>query len=623
MPLVSDSLRNVSSSMVVAALLIVGLTLGKDILIPFTLAALLTFILTPIVRWMGKVRVPRGLAVTFVMLALVAGIVGFTGVVSNQIISLTAGLDSYRNNVVAKVRSVTSSNGGQSDFSRAADAVDALGTAIQREMSADPRAPAPTPPILQQDKPIEKPVEEKPESPRNDSGIIDYADTILGPFAKAGLTLLFTLFLLLQYHDLRDRVVRVIGTDHISNTTSAMSEAGGRLSKLFLMQALLNVSFGLFVGVTLWLIGIPNAVLWGILTAVMRFVPFIGSFLAAIPPILLAAAVDPGWGMFFATLAVFVIGEPLMGHVVEPLVLGKRAGISPFAMVASASFWTLVWGPVGLILAAPLTMGLIVLGRYVPSLEAFSVLLGDEPALSPPQELYHRMSSEDAVAAGQQIETALETASLATVADQLIMPALRLAADDMGRGRLDKEQIGDLMATSKTVTGLIRDDILEADRQIQNIHCHVLIVPARGAVDSIGAMFIAEVLGETLPPDMISRSSASGLTALSDAKAQSGAHPPDAIILASLSGTDERQLRFVLRRAVRDFPNARIMVLDVRSSQDSSWSHEANDKKVSVTNSVVTLASMLGSAGEANGTTGQSASDTPGKPGATPVLESV
>src|SRR5262249_13362677 len=159
--------------------------------------------------------------------------------------------------------------------------------------------------------------------------------------------------------DFRDRIVRLLGTDNVTATTAALSDVGEGLSQLFLTQTALNAAFGVAIGVALALIGLPNAILWGVVAFLMRFVPFVGSLLAALPPIVLAAAVDPGWGMVLAPLALFLAGETLMGHIIEPLVLGPRAGLSPLAMVASAAFWTLVWGPIGLILAAPLTLCLV------------------------------------------------------------------------------------------------------------------------------------------------------------------------------------------------------------------------------------------------------------------------
>lgn len=590
MPLLSETFNKLASALIVAALLITGLVLGKDLLIPLTLAAVLTFILSPIVRHLMQWRLHRALAVALVMLGLLATVVGFTGVVSSQFISLAAGIEGYRTNILEKVRAVTGS--GKSDISRAAEAVDSLAEAIQKEISTPKQGEPSTYPSAVPNSPSVG-SGEAPANPAttvvvtkaadDEGGLMEYLKQAGGPAGQAALTFLLTMFLLAQYQDLRDRVVRIVGTDHMTDTTAAMSEAGERLSQLFLMQALLNAGFGLFVGVLLWSIGLPNAVLWGLVTAVMRFIPYVGSILAAVPPILLAAAIDPGWTLFFATAAVFIVGEPLMGHIVEPLVLGKRAGISPFAMVASAGFWTLIWGPVGLILAAPLTMTLIVIGRYVRNLEFFSVLLGDEPALSPPHELYHRLLSDDAISAANHVDSLLASSSLAEVTDKLIFPALSLAAQDFRFGRLDKEQISDLSETSADLLELLSEDrkVQQADSDAElaaHAERNVLILPVRGAIDSIAARYLAHILKRSGAASSVSISASSGLTGLADARALPDSERPDSVILATVSSIDPQQMRFIVKRAVRDFSKDRVAIIDFRTEDIAQLSSMANDK---------------------------------------------
>ena len=578
MPLMSETFSKLASAMIVAALLIAGLVLGKDLLIPITLAAVLTFILSPVVRRMTSWRLNRGAAVALVMLGLLGTVVGFAGAVSTQLISLAAGIEGYRTNILDKVRVVTGS--GQSDLSRATAAVDSLANAIQREIATPKQAETTTYP---------NPGQASTSAPNTSAaagstiivtrsadesgGFVSYLKQAGGPAGQAALTFLLTLFLLAQYQDLRDRVVRVVGTDHMTDTTAAMSEAGERLSQLFLTQALLNAGFGLVVGLALWAIGLPNAVLWGLVAAVMRFIPYIGSILAAVPPILLAAAIDPGWTLFFATAAVFVIGEPLMGHIVEPLVLGKRAGISPFAMVASAGFWTLVWGPVGLILAAPLTMTLIVLGRYVKNLEFFSVLLGDEPALSPPHELYHRLLSDDAISAAHHVDSLLATSSLAEVTDELIFPALSLAAQDLRIGRLDKEQVTELSESSVELLELLSEDRKVEKSELIDKHSaadfadrRILILPVRGAIDVIAARYLSHILKLAGAAKNVTISASSGLTGLADARALSETERPHAVILVTVSSMDPHQMRFIVKRAIRDFSKDRIAIIDFKNA---------------------------------------------------------
>lgn len=561
MPLISDSLRNLSSALVIAALIIAGLVLGRDILIPMALAVLLAFVLSPIVRALMRLKFAKPLAVGIVMLGTVASIAVFATVVSRQVISLTADLSSYSYNVLEKVRAVTGRPGEKNEISKAADAVDKLGDAIRSELAGDDAVAKPEgSAAASTSKTI---VVEKDTS---SSGVFDYLGVAIEPLAQVALSILLTTFLLIQYQDLRDRLVRVVGTDHMTDTISAMGEAGERLSQLFLMQAALNIGFGIVVGTALWFVGVPNAVLWGVVAAIMRFVPFIGSFISALPPMLLAAAVDPGWGKFLATAGIFVIGEPLMGHVVEPLALGKRAGISPFAMVTSASFWTLVWGPIGLILAAPLTMTLIVIGKYIPGLEFLSVLLGDEPALSPPHELYHRLLSDDAASAANQIDRALEAPESGDVADRLIFPALALAAQDYRRGRLDREQVEDFSETSAEVWQTIAEDLADAESTPQDTpeKRRLLVVPARGAIDGVAAAFVAAAVDARAGGLAVTKSGSSGLTAIADAKARPEAEQPEELIIVSVSGIEAAQLNYIVRRAARDFPLVNIAVIDFR-----------------------------------------------------------
>jgi predicted PurR-regulated permease PerM len=568
----SDSIRTFSSALLISGLLVAAIVMGKDILIPMTLAVFLAFILFPIVIRLKRAGVPKGFAVAAVVLGVVVVLIGFTGVVSKQVISLTADMSIYRYNFVEKVRSIAGHSAGtqndKSELSRAADAVETIGAAIRDELiGRDGKVSDAAPKPEGKSAESKTVVVESEGSDRRSAIVGDYAGTILALLAQAALTFLLTAFLLAQYQDLRDRVVRVVGTEHMTDTISAMGEAGERLSQLFLTQALLNIGFGSFVGLALWLIGVPNAVLWGVVTAVMRFVPYMGSILSALPPLVLAAAVDPGWTMFLETLVLFLFGEPLMGHIVEPLVLGKRAGISPFAMVTSASFWTFVWGPVGLILAAPLTMTLVIVGRYIKGLEFFGILLGDEPALTPPHKFYHRLLSEDSVSAAEQVDRAIQETSLEETADGLIFPALVLAAQDYRRGRLDREQINELIQTSTEVWQALHAHEAEDVAAAATPRGSALIVPARGAIDRIAADFIAQSIKSLHGLD-ISISEMSGLTALAQAKSLSSSDQPDQIVIVSVSQIELRQMSFIVRRAIREFGGSKVTVVDFRGVLD-------------------------------------------------------
>ena len=209
-----------------------------------------------------------------------------------------------------------------------------------------------------------------------------------------------------------------------------MDDAGKRLSRLFLMQLALNAAFGLIIGIGFWAIGVPSAPLWGLLAMVLRFVPYIGAIVAAIFPLIVATAVDPGWSMMLMTAALFLVVEPLIGHVIEPMVYGHSSGLSPVAVVVSATFWTWLWGPIGLILATPLTMCLVVLGRHVERLKFLEVLLGDRPALSPSESAYQRMLAGDPIETTEQAQSLLKDRTLTEYYEQILMGALRLAWAD-------------------------------------------------------------------------------------------------------------------------------------------------------------------------------------------------
>ena len=220
------------------------------------------------------------------------------------------------------------------------------------------------------------------------------------------------IFILIQRQDLRNRLVRLAGAQDLQRTTAALDDAGQRLSRLFLAQLALNAAFGLVIGAGLWFIGVPSAPLWGMLAMILRFVPYIGAVISAIFPLILAAAVGAGWTMVLWTAALFLIVEPIAGHVIEPLLFGHTTGLSPVAIITSATFWTWLWGPIGLILATPLTICLVVLGRHVDGLKFLDVMLGDQPALTPAELVYQRMLARDPIEAAEQAQLFLRISRL-------------------------------------------------------------------------------------------------------------------------------------------------------------------------------------------------------------------
>ena len=269
------------------------------------------------------------------------------------------------------------------------------------------------------------------------------------------------IFILLKREDLRNRFIRLTGTDDLQKTTAAFDDAARRLSRLFLTQLIVNASFGVAIGCGLWAIGVPSALLWGILSAILRFIPYLGAVLSAVFPMVIAASVDPGWAMLAWTAALFLIAEPIVGHVIEPLAYGRSTGLSPVAIVVAATFWTWLWGPIGLVLATPLTVCLVVIGRHVERLEFLDVLLGDRPALSAPEIFYQRILAGDPAEAADKAEEVLKERSLSAYYDDVALEGLRLAAADAARGVLDGPRQERILETVREVV----DDLADHDDQ--------------------------------------------------------------------------------------------------------------------------------------------------------------
>jgi hypothetical protein len=270
---------------------------------------------------------------------------------------------------------------------------------------------------------------------------------LISPLTTTGIVVIFVVFVLLQREDLRNRLVRLAGSADIQRTTAALDDAGKRLSKLFLTQIAFNAVFGLAIGIGLEFIGVPSAPLWGLVAMIMRFVPYIGALISAVFPLILAAAVGSGLQMLILTAALFVVLELLAGQVLEPLIFGHSSGLSPVAIILSASFWTWLWGPVGLVLATPLTICLVVLGRHVDRLKFLDVMLGDRPPLTPPQLAYQRMLAGDPVEAVEQAHEYLNDASLENYYDAILLKGLRLAEADRQLGHLDEDRLSRVVST--------------------------------------------------------------------------------------------------------------------------------------------------------------------------------
>jgi predicted PurR-regulated permease PerM len=460
-PIVSSSSSEARSAalqgLLIAAIVIAGLYVGREVLLPLVFAILLSFVLTPALLFLRRLKVPRVLGVTIVVASAVALIFALGWLMSQQATQLAQDLPRYQHVLADKIAALRKSAAASPVFEKAADAMKGLERELA-EPEVDPAAGTALNPAAEgrgPDKPI--PVEVREPEPKPFEFYQRIAGTVLPPLATAGIVLLFVIFILLQREDLRDRAIRLIGASDMQRATSGMNDAAERLTKYFLSQVLINSAYGVFIALGLWLIGVPSPIVWGILALLMRFVPYVGPLIAAAFPLLLAAAVDPGWVTFLLTFALYLVSELTMGQVVEPLVYGHGTGLSPIAVVASTVFWTWLWGPLGLLLAMPLTVCLVVLGRHVEGLNFFEVLLGDKPAFTPQQSFYQRVLTGDSAEATFQAELCLKEQPLATYLDDVALKGLQLVERDFERGVLDEENLKRISNTVKEIMDNLAD----------------------------------------------------------------------------------------------------------------------------------------------------------------------
>ena len=430
--------------------IVAALYLAQEVLIPITLAILLSFVLAPLVELLRRVYIPHVLSVLAAVVIGIGLLGALGGVIGMQIAGLAGDVPQYASTVETKLKTLRGQTLGR---------ISSLADKLGQMAPAAKLAPVPASGTLQADKPIPVEVHQPDANPLSMARTV--LEPILAPFESALIIFIVAVFILMQKEDLRDRLIRLFGSGDLHRTTTAMDDAAHRLSRYFLSQLAINAVFGVVVGVGLAIIGVPSPLLWGVLGALLRFVPYVGAVIAAALPAALAAAVDPHWGMVAWTLGLFAAAEGVTGQVIEPLVYGHSTGLSPVAVVVAAIFWAWLWGPIGLILSTPLTLCLVVLGRYVDRLEFLDVLLGDRPALTPVENFYQRMLADDPDEALQQAELLLKERSLTTYYDEVVLKGLQLAANDAERGVLG---IDKMERIKRSVRSLVTDLAEHSDR---------------------------------------------------------------------------------------------------------------------------------------------------------------
>ena len=494
-------------TVLLTAFVITILYVGREVLIPLALAAMLTFLLTPLVsrieRFIGRI------AAVLLAVAMLFGLIGGTGyLLTQQLIDLAAKLPNYQANIQTKLRSMQmpatgvlgrfthSVNQLQKELPTVAEptAGTTEGTPGDRARAA---APSPTPlPV--------RVIETNSALPRF---LQNAATGVLHPLTTAGLVLLLVVFMLLKREDLRGRLIRLIGQARISATTRALDDAGQRVARYLIMQFLINVGFGFSIAVGLYFIGLPNAILWGAFAALMRFVPYVGAWIAAAVPLVLSFATSTTWLAPVLVLALFVALELVNANVLEPWLYGASTGVSSVALIIAAVFWTWLWGPVGLLLSTPLTVCLAVMGRHVPKLQFLSVLLSEEQALAPHEECYYRLLRLGLAEGSDLAEAYVKANSLTALYDTVLIPTISLAEAEAQRDQLDGEQraaihqhlhdmVADLGSAPPPGSQLPADKTVAQNTPVPltTPTCSVLTVPARAYRDELAGMMLTQLL---------------------------------------------------------------------------------------------------------------------------------
>ncbi|QIO08087.1 AI-2E family transporter [Acinetobacter lanii] len=366
---------------VIASVIVLALYFGKEIFIPLALSVLLAFLLEPLVSRLKKWGLPQLPSIALVVLMALSVLGGAVTYLGYQLGSLSQELPQYQDTIKQKLNSVKSLTSGPSVWDGAIATVDTIQKSIQTDQPA------------QQKEGVQQ-VQVVGAQQSSTDAAVQWGSKILSPLATAGIVFLFVVLILLSRKDLHDRLLKLLG-GNLNVGTDALDEAADRIGTYLRMQLLVNVSYGVPMALGLFFIGVPAAIMWGIVAIAMRFVPYVGPMISAVFPITLAFAVDPGWNMVLWTVGLVLLLELISNNVIEPWLYGESTGLSTLAIIIAATFWTSVWGPVGLILSTPLTACLLVLANYIPALSFVKTLIGNEPVLSPPERFYQRLVADD------------------------------------------------------------------------------------------------------------------------------------------------------------------------------------------------------------------------------------
>lgn len=526
------------------------LYVAREVIIPLALAVLLAFILAPLVRRLEALGLGRAPATVFSVAIGMAVIIGVGWLATNQAVNLAGKLPEYKDNITRKVRDLRSPP--QGNLGKAAQAIKEL----ENEASGKPRGAQ------------EKAAEHKPPA-------MDLPTTPFEFIARLGLPLaallvviaaiiVISTLMLLQRDDLRDRIVRLVGERRIHVTTQAMDDAAGRVSRYLLTLLVVNVCYGAPLGVALYFLGIPNALLWGLLGTVLRFIPYIGAPAAAIMPITLAFAISEGWELIAWTIAAIVALEFLVAYVIEPWLYGASTGLSPIAVVFAAIFWTWLWGPIGLLLATPLTVCIAVVGRYIPQFSFLSVILSSGPVLPPHVRLYQRLCALEHDEALDLAEQFTREHGLAAACENMFLPALLLAKRDRLKDALDERHDRFVFDNLRRVLEELEEEKEGNEGQEgKNEEAPapvafpgVCFVPAHDEADALAAMMLSRVM----QPELYRLHLLAHEKLAAEILDEVAAHCDKAVLISAVPPSAASNASYLCKRLRQRFPQMKIVV---------------------------------------------------------------
>ncbi|PZW51129.1 putative PurR-regulated permease PerM [Humitalea rosea] len=451
-------------------MVLVALYIGRSVFVPVALALLFSVALVPVTNRLQRIGFPRLLAVALVLMVAVGAIMSFMVFLAGQVLKLVADLPRHEATLRDKIVMLSDGSGV---FDRAMQTLHRLGQAL----NIGPRGEAP------------RIVAEVPQQSGGLSSLLDVLGMVLSPIASVAIALLLVAYLLIQREDVRDRFLHLAGTHDLHRSTRAMTDATDRVGRYLLMQVGVNGAYGLLMGAGLSVIGVPNAALWGVLCFLLRFVPFIGGAVAILFPLTLAFATTPGWTAPVEVLLLYVLVGSFCTYVIEPLLYSSSTGISPLALLLSSAIWTVLWGPVGLILAPPITTCIVILGRLVPAFGFLEVLLGDRQPLPPSVRFYQRYLAEDPFGAEQIADGYMREKGMAALLRDLVLPMLETLRHDRRGGLLRADA---LPRITDGLTALLDD--LQESTEVEPETPRIAVLPVAGALDRAAAATVAAAL---------------------------------------------------------------------------------------------------------------------------------